>query len=87
MASVVICIRDPDYENEFVTFGDVRVLDIDLGRSSLNDDDEWYEFRESHMEEANKLITEGVKKDDRLMILAGREYKNIIERLEGERGL
>jgi hypothetical protein len=28
---VVLVIRDPDYENEFVTQGDVEIIDVDLG--------------------------------------------------------
>jgi hypothetical protein len=31
--AVVLCIRDPDWENEYVVDGDVRMIDIDLGSS------------------------------------------------------
>lgn len=31
--SHVVCVRHPDAENTFATFGDVEVIDIDLGSS------------------------------------------------------
>lgn len=29
---IVLCVRDPDYENDYTVVGDVRVISIDLGR-------------------------------------------------------
>jgi hypothetical protein len=30
--AIVLCIRDPDYENDYTVVGAVRIIDIDLGR-------------------------------------------------------
>ena len=29
--AIVLCVRDPDYANDFTVHGDVRIIDIDLG--------------------------------------------------------
>lgn len=56
---LVICIRDPDYDNEFMVFGEANIYDIDLGRSNLRDPEEYAMWAESHGESADQLEAEG----------------------------
>lgn len=53
--SIVICVRDPDYENTFERFGDpVSIIDIDLGKSAPEEyDADWIE---GYLEEADRLL-------------------------------
>lgn len=54
--SVVIVVRDPDYENTYRTFGaPVRTVDVDLGRSDLSNPEEYVEWAESMREEVASL--------------------------------
>jgi len=61
--TIVLCVRDPDFSNEFTTFEGsepgVEIFDIDLGRSDLSDHDEYTSWRESHMESVAKLREAG----------------------------
>lgn len=58
---VVVCVRDPDASNDFTVFGgvEVEVVDVDLGRSDLSNDEEFAEWRESHETTAARLREEG----------------------------
>lgn len=54
--SYVIAIRDPDWSNEFLTFGHyVEIIDVDFGRADLRDPDEFAEWRDSLLAEAERL--------------------------------
>lgn len=46
---IVVVIRDPDYSNEFHTFGIANTYDIDAGRFDLDDTEEAREWAETHM--------------------------------------
>lgn len=54
-SSVVICVRDPDYENTFERFGaPVSIFDIDLGIAAPEEyDADWIE---SHMQDVERLM-------------------------------
>ena len=49
---IVVVIRDPDYANEYHTFGHVNIHDIDTGGMDLDDLDDAREWAESHMHQA-----------------------------------
>jgi hypothetical protein len=60
---VVVCVRDPDADNAFRTFGgNVHVIDIDAGRGDLNDDEYAEGWAESILLDARQL-EHGGKKD------------------------
>lgn len=53
---IVVVVRDPDYSNEFTMFGgEVTIHDMDLGRSNLNDIDEYLEWAEGHLHAADEF--------------------------------
>ena len=54
---LVICTRDPDYSNDFAVFADgrVHIVDVDLGRSVLDDHHERAEWRDGHMHTVAEL--------------------------------
>lgn len=58
----VVCIRHPDHGNEFVTFGQVKVHDVDYGRSNLADPDEYAEWSRSWEPEVAQLRAQGADK-------------------------
>jgi hypothetical protein len=46
----VVCVRDPDWDNDYTTFGgEVSIIDIDRGRMDLRDPSECIEWAESHL--------------------------------------
>lgn len=58
--NVVIVVRDPDYSNEFHTFGETpKIVDVDFGRADLRDPAEFGEWSESLAGQANELIATG----------------------------
>lgn len=55
---IVLCIRHPDYSNEYVTdpgVGDPHIVDVDLGASDLSDPEELSEWLECMSVEYNAL--------------------------------
>jgi hypothetical protein len=57
---LVIVVRDPDYDNEYATFGgEVETYDIDCGRSDLDAEDEATMWAGSHLIAAMELRDEG----------------------------
>lgn len=59
---VVICVRDPDYSNEFDVFADgvqVEIIDVDLGSRVFTERWEREEFRATREEEAGRLERAG----------------------------
>lgn len=61
-ASVVIVIRDPDFSNEYETFGaKIEYHDIDAGASDLRDPGEFLEWAEGHLEAARDYEARGWK--------------------------
>jgi hypothetical protein len=60
MGVVVICVRDPDASNDFTVIGgEVRVIDLDLGRADLSDREEFEDWFDGHMTEVQELRAEG----------------------------
>lgn len=56
MVPFVVCVRDPDASNDFRVFGgEVKIIDVDLGRSNLASPDEFREWRESQEAECAQL--------------------------------
>ena len=57
MKTIVVCHRDPDSSNEFVTFGEpVEIIDIDYGRADLRNADEYKEWANGLLSTATHLI-------------------------------
>jgi hypothetical protein len=57
---LVIVIRDPDYDNEYATFGgEVETYDIDCGRMDLDAEDEATMWAGSHLIAALELRDQG----------------------------
>ena len=56
---IVVVIRDPDYANEFHTFGIVNTYDIDTGGMDLEDEYEAEEWAETHMYHALRYAYQG----------------------------
>lgn len=57
---LVIVVRDPDYDNEYATFGgEVETYDIDAGRMDLNAEDEATMWAGSHLIAAMELRDQG----------------------------
>lgn len=53
---IILCVRDPDYDNEFHVFGGpIDIIDIDLGRSDLREDGDLLEWAISHLEIADEV--------------------------------
>lgn len=79
---VVLVVRDPDYENDYVTVNDTGValqtVDIDVGRTNLDDEEDLAGFIASHRREIGKLRQAGHDK-------AADEYERLLtEALEIE---
>lgn len=72
--AIVICVRDPDWENAFTIIGNAKVYDIDLGRSDLSDRDERAEWLESHEHEITELHRLGFPE-------AAAHYQEIIDEI------
>lgn len=57
---LVVVTRDPDYANDYRTFGgQVETYDIDMGRMDLNDKDEAVEWAAGHLDEVLRWRAEG----------------------------
>jgi len=59
---VVICVRDPDYSNEFDVFSDgpkVEIIDVDLGNRDFTEEWDRDEFRATREEEVERLEQAG----------------------------
>lgn len=55
--TLVVCVRDPDYGNEFRVFGPhVEIHDIDLGYANLADVEEYLPWAVSHLTSAAALL-------------------------------
>lgn len=56
---IIICLRDPDSSNEFLTFTkgshEPRIIDVDFGRADLRDPEEFAEWKASLLDEAEFL--------------------------------
>src|SRR3954468_2838443 len=79
--TVVICVRDPDWDNAYETFpGDepgVSIFDVDLGRSDLNAEDELADWKESHGIEIARLRAGG-------HTAAADHYQSILDNVEAD---
>lgn len=71
-APVIFCVRDPDYDNEYTTIGNVEYVDIDTGRSDLSDEDTLADWIESHLTSVREYREQG-------RIDVAEEYEHIIE--------
>ena len=58
--SIVVAHRDPDWSNEYVTFGaPVEIFTLDYGRADLRDPEEFAEWAESHLATVRELYERG----------------------------
>jgi hypothetical protein len=74
MSSYVVCIRHPDYANEYRVFGDpVEIIDVDLGGLDLDDKDEFADWAGGLQERANAL-----GRDDPNAVAAAMEIQQAI---------
>jgi hypothetical protein len=57
--AIVVVIRDPDFSNEYHTFGDVVYHDIDCGYMDLNSENEAWMWATNHLRDAMEFADEG----------------------------
>ncbi len=57
--SVLLVIREPEYDNRFISFGEIEVFDIDTGRTDLSDPESASEWLTTHLAAALDLRSRG----------------------------
>lgn len=66
MTTVVLCVRDPDWDNDYSVFEGtvpgVEIFDIDMGRSDLSSEHEFADWYFSHGESV-ALLREAGRED------------------------